>query len=184
MLDNNPDLVKEASKLPDKIDKQSMKKFWDGVQQTTKPGTYLSGDNGVAPLGYKLITSYTNKNLSQATKDLLANNYDISSIVNRSGLSPDSYYSIVRQGLRPEHSLRFSRNGFTKLNPTAVDNKDLYQMWKSATTPEAKKQFISTWNKRIYPNSSFINNKGQIEFLHPFVYYKKFGGKLNNNGKN
>lgn len=27
MLDNNPDLVKEASKLPDKIDKQSMKRF-------------------------------------------------------------------------------------------------------------------------------------------------------------
>ena len=184
MLDNNPDLVKEASKLPDKINKQSMKRFWDSVQQTTKPGTYLSGDNGVAPLGYKLIISYTDKNLSQATKDLLANNYDISSIVDRSGLSPDSYYSIVRQGLRPEHSLRFSRNGFTKLNPSAVDNKDLYQMWKSATTPEAKQQFISTWNKRIYPNSSFINNRGQIEFLHPFVYYKKFGGKLNNNGKN
>lgn len=57
-------------------------------------------------------------------------------------------------------------------------------MWKSAITPEAKQQFISTWNKRIYPNSSFINNKGQIEFLHPFVYYKKFGGKLNNNGQN
>ena len=184
MLDNNPDLVKEASKLPDRIDKQSMKRFWDSVQQTTKPGTYLSGDNGVAPLGYKLITSYTDKNLSQATKDLLANNYDISSIVDRSGLSPDSYYSIVRQGLRPEHSLRFSRNGFTELNPSAVDNKDLYQMWKSATTPEAKQQFISTWNERIYPNSSFINNKGQIEFLHPFVYYKKFGGKLNNNGQN
>ena len=102
----------------------------------------------------------------------------------RSGLSPDSYYSIIRQGLRPEHSLRFSRNGFTKLNDSAVDTKDLYQMWKSATTPEAKQQFVSTWNNRIYPNSSFINNKGQIEFLHPFVYYKKFGGKLNNNGKN
>lgn len=57
-------------------------------------------------------------------------------------------------------------------------------MWKSAITPEAKQQFISTWNKRIYPNNSFINNKGQIEFLHPFVYYKKFGGKLNNNGQN
>lgn len=184
MLDTNPDLVKEASKLPDKIDKKSMSRFWDGVQQTTKPGTYLSGDNGVAPLGYKLITSYTDKNLSQAAKDLLANDYDISSIVDRSGLSPDSYYSIVRQGLRPEHSLRFSRNGFTKLNDSAIDNKDLYQMWKSATTPEAKQQFVSTWNSRIYPNSSFINNRGQIEFLHPFVFYKKFGGKLNNNGKN
>lgn len=181
MIDANPDLMKEASKLPDKIDKQSMSRFWDSVQQTTRPGTYLSGDNGVAPLGYKLITSYTNKNLSQAAKDLLSNNYDISSIVNRSGLSPDSYYSIVRQGLRPEHSLRFSRNGFTKLNDSAIDNKDLYQMWKSATTPEAKQQFISTWNNRIYPNSSFINKKGQIEFLHPFVYYKKSGGKLNFN---
>jgi hypothetical protein len=29
-----------------------MKGFWDSVQQTTRPGTYLSGDNGVAPLGY------------------------------------------------------------------------------------------------------------------------------------
>lgn len=184
VLDSNPDLVKEAAKLPDKIDKQSMKKFWDGVQQTTKPGTYLSGDNGIAPLGHQLISSYKDKNLSQAINDLLANNYDIDKINMRSGLSPDSYYSIIRQGLRPEHSLRFSRNGFTKLNDSAVDNKDLYQMWKSATTPEAKQQFISTWNNRIYPNSSFINNKGQIEFLHPFVYYKKFGGKLNNNGQN
>ena len=179
MIDANPDLIKEASKLPDKIDKQSMGRFWDSVQQTTKPGTYLSGDNGVAPLGYRLITSYTDKNLSQAVKDLLSNNYDVNSIVYRSGLSPDSYYSIVRQGLRPEHSLRFSRNGFTKLNDSAVDNKDLYQLWKSATTPEAKQQFISTWNNRIYPNSSFINKNGQIEFLHPFVYYKKSGGKLN-----
>ena len=183
MLDSNPDLIQEAAKLPDKIDKQSMKEFWDGVQQTTKPGTYLSGDNGVAPLGHQLISSYKDKNLSQAINDLLANNYDVDNIHMRSGLSPDSYYSIIRQGLRPEHSLRFSRNGFTKLNDSAVDNKDLYQMWKSATTPEAKQQFVSTWNNRIYPNSSFINNKGQIEFLHPFVYYKKFGGKLNNNGQ-
>lgn len=184
MLDSNSDLVKEATKLPDKIDKQSMKRFWDSVQQTTRPGTYLSGDNGVAPLGHQLISSYKDKNLSQAINDLLANNYDVDNINMRSGLSPDSYYSIIRQGLRPEHSLRFSRNGFTKLNNSAVDNKDLYQMWKSATTPEAKQQFVSTWNSRIYPNSSFINNKGQIEFLHPFVYYKKFGGKLNNNGQN
>ena len=184
MMDSNPDLIQEAAKLPDKIDKQSMKRFWDGVQQTTKPGTYLSGDNGVAPLGHQLISSYKDKNLSQAINDLLANNYDVDNINMRSGLSPDSYYSIIRQGLRPEHSLRFSRNGFTKLNNSAVDNKDLYQMWKSATTPEAKQQFVSTWNNRIYPNSSFINNKGQIEFLHPFVYYKKLGGKLNNNGKN
>jgi hypothetical protein len=29
-----------------------MKSFWIGINDTTKPGTYISGDEGSLPLGY------------------------------------------------------------------------------------------------------------------------------------
>lgn len=55
--------------------------------------------------------------------------------LHKSGLSPDSYAAIVRQGARDGNALRFSRNAFTELNNTAVHNKDLYDMWKAAVSP-------------------------------------------------
>ena len=173
--DSLPDAsLEELAKLPNRIPKEDMKKFWDYVQQTTKPGTYLSGDAGAMPLGGFMIKS---KSPSEAVKLLLKDSAD-SGITQRCGLSPDSYKAIIKQGLRPEHRLRFSRNGFTKLNDSAVDNKALYDQWKTANTPELKQQFIQDWNNQIYPNSAFINQKGQVEFLQPFAYYMNKGGKL------
>ena len=112
-----------------------MKRFWGIVEQTTKPGTYLSGDAGRMPLGGFMIKA---KTPSEASKILLSDVADSSSIISRTGLSPDSYKAIIKQGLRPEHRLRFSRDKFTKLNSSAVDNKALYDQWKSAKTPQQK----------------------------------------------
>ena len=71
-------------------------------------------------------------------KILLADAADLNSLNRRTGLSPDSYKAIIKQGLRPGHHLRFSRNTFMKLNSSAVDNAHLYDQWKAATTPELK----------------------------------------------
>ena len=93
----------------------------------------------------------------------------------RTGLSPDSYKAIIKQGLRPEHQLRFSRNTFQKLNPSAVDNAHLYKQLKEAVTPELKQKFVKDWNEQIYPRTAFINKNGKIEFLQPFVFYRRNG---------
>lgn len=163
------------AKLTNRIPKEDMRKFWSLVDQTSKPGSYISGDMGSMPLGGYMIQS---KSPWQALKILLKNNADKNGTVFRSGLSPDSYLAIIKQGLRPNHSLRFSRNGFTKLNPSAVDNASLYNQWKEATTPEMKLQFVKDWNNQIYPESARINNDGMIEFLQPYIFIKKRGGKI------
>lgn len=184
ILDPTPEEKEFISQLPNRINKQSMRKFWSNLDEITRPGTYLSGDQDTPPLGVQLQTvSEEPFGLSKVYKSLLDDSYDLvkdqdGSSFERFGLSPDSYYSIVRQGQRPKHSLRFSRHSFGKLNSSAVDNADLYQIWKAAKTPEQKQQFIKTWNDRIYPNSAFIDSKGNIQFLHPFVYYKKLGGRM------
>lgn len=166
----------QVAKLPNRIPKEDMKRFWGILEQTTKPGTYLSGDAGRMPLGGFMIKA---KTPSEASKVLLADAADLSLMNNRIGLSPDSYKAIIKQGLRPEHRLRFSRNGFTKLNSSAVDNKALYDQWKAAITPELKQQFIQDWNNQIYPGTAFINGRDIIEFLQPFSFYMKRGGKIN-----
>lgn len=48
----------------------------------------------------------------ESSKVLLADAEDLSSLNMRTGLSPDSYKAIIKQGLRPGHQLRFSRNTF------------------------------------------------------------------------
>lgn len=165
----------QLTKLPNRIPKEDMKRFWETVDQTTKPGTYLSGDSGRMPLGGFMIKA---KTPFESSKVLLADAKDLSSRIIRTGLSPDSYKAIIKQGLRPEHQLRFSRDTFQKLNSSAVDNAHLYKQWKEATTPELKQQFIKDWNEQIYPRTAFINKDGKIEFLQPFVFYRKNGGLL------
>ncbi len=174
-IDSGGNDSKTIAKLSDRIPKEYIREFWDLVQQTTKPGTYLSGDTGRMPLGGYLLQA---KTPSEVARVLLADVADASTKSTRGGLSPDSYKAIVKQGLRPEHRLRFSRDGFTVLNSSAVDNKALYEQWKAAKTPQLKQKFISDWNEQIYPRSAFINEAGQIEFLHPFAYYMKKGGNL------
>ena len=86
-----------------------MKRFWETVDQTTKPGTYLSGDSGRMLLGGFMIKAKTS---FESSKVLLADAEDLSSLNMRTGIRPDSYKAIIKQGLRPEHQLRFSRNTF------------------------------------------------------------------------
>ena len=86
-----------------------MKRFWETVDQTTKPGTYLSGDSGRMPLGGFMIKV---KTLFESSKVLLADVEDLSSLIMRTRLNPDFYKAIIKQWLRPEHQLRFSRNTF------------------------------------------------------------------------
>ena len=167
----------QIAKLPNRIPKEDMKRFWGIVEQTTKPGTYLSGDAGVMPLGGFMIKA---KTPSEASKILLSDVADSSSIISRTGLSPDSYKAIIKQGLRPEHRLRFSRDKFTKLNSSAVDNKALYDQWKAAKTPQQKAQFVEDWNNQIYPGTASINDRGIIQFLQPFAFYMRKGGPLIN----
>lgn len=168
--------LEQISKLPDRVPKEDMKRFWGILEQTTKPGTYLSGDAGRMPLGGFMIKA---KTPSEASKILLADNADKVLLNSRTGLSPDSYKAIIKQGLRNGHSLRFSRNGFIKLNSSAVDNKHLYNQWKNATTLQLKQKFVEDWNTQIYPRTAYINKHGYVEFLQPFSFYKKNGGSLN-----
>ena len=172
MIDATPE---QLDKLPNRIPKEDMKRFWETVDQTTKPGTYLSGDSERMPLGGFMIKA---KTPFEPSKVLLADTEDLSSRIMRTWLSPDSYKAIIKQGLRPWHHLRFSRNTFMKLNSSAVDNAHLYDQWKAATTPELKQQFIKDWNEQIYPRTAFINKDGKIEFLQPFVFYRRNGGLL------
>mgnify|MGYP006966487591 CR=1 FL=1 len=65
-----------------------MKQFLEIVDQTTKPGTYLSGDAETMQLGGFIITAKTH---SESSKVLLADAVDLSSLNRRTGLSPNSY---------------------------------------------------------------------------------------------
>ena len=109
----------------------------------------------------------------ESSKVLLADDEDLSSLIMRTVLSPDSYKAIIKQGLRPEHQLRFSRNTFQKLNSSAVNNAHLYKQWKEVATPELKQQFVKDQNEQIYPRTAFINKDGKIDFLQPFVFYRR-----------
>ena len=62
MIDVTPE---QLAKLPNRIPKEDMKKFWGIVEQTTKPGTYLSGDSGRMPLGDFMIKSKSPYNASK-----------------------------------------------------------------------------------------------------------------------
>ena len=57
-----------------------MKRFWEIVDQTTKPGTYLSGDSERTPLGGFMIKAKTS---FESSKVLLADAEDLSSLIMR-----------------------------------------------------------------------------------------------------
>jgi hypothetical protein len=61
-------MVEESSKhlgenLSSTIDKSIMKDFWINSRKVQRPGSYMSGDNGVAPLGSTLIEAFKKKQL-------------------------------------------------------------------------------------------------------------------------
>lgn len=124
------DTGKVLDELGNVIPKEDMRTFWSTIREIVRPGTYLSGDFASAPLGSFMKNHGSHRG---AVKVLLEDAADKG--LHKSGLSPDSYAAIVRQGARDGNALRFSRNAFTELNNTAVHNKDLYDMWKAAVSP-------------------------------------------------
>lgn len=87
------------------------------------PGSYLSGDNGTLPLGLNGISAIDQgKGMSGAISEIL---HPTRFRPHAYGLSPDSMLSILKQGQRPGHAVRYGP-GFTQLNNSAVYNKHIY----------------------------------------------------------
>ena len=188
-----------ANELSTTLDKNTMKSFWQGVSRTQRPGTYLTGDPGISPVGNSLIQEYRSNRFKNGIS-LLPHK---STIIARTGLSPDSYSSIIRQALREGNELRWGQ-GFTNWNPSAVVNKHIYDTWRKYTkgeiTAEEYKTIFDEWAKalggreatirRIPERTEFVkDNLGNItekvipakEFViipHPYIYKKKHGGRI------
>ena len=169
-----------GNSLSNTIDKGIMKNFWINARKSQRPGTYLSGDNGVPPLGSQLIQAYNSKKLythpyyERPIKEQL---------VIRDGLSPDSYSSIIRQGTR-DGSLRWGE-GFTRWNNSAVQNNHIYQAYRDLLsgkiTPEQYEQIFNKWSFSLGGKPlQWITKSGITRPVHPhpYIYAKKLGGKL------
>lgn len=102
------DTGKVLDELGNVIPKEDMRTFWTTIREIVRPGTYLSGDFASAPLGSFMKNQGSHRG---AVKVLLEDVADKG--LHKSGLSPDSYAAIVRQGARDGNALRFSRNAFT-----------------------------------------------------------------------
>lgn len=188
--------------LPNTIDKNIMRRFWQNNDQVILPGSYLSGDNGTLPLGLNGISAIDQgKGMSGAISEIL---HPTRFRPHASGLSPDSMISILKQGQRPKHAVRYGP-GFTQLNNSAVYNKHIYDAWtkykSGAMTADEFKTIFDDWfvpqggrPLEIRTPNKFRwarNNDGTktlvqqdqtpyIVFPHPYVHYKKLGGKLEN----
>lgn len=180
------------------IPKEVMKGFWKNINTYIQPGTYLSGDEGSLPMGYKLYQLWKNRNSVVRTKNndgTLSGPIrggDLNTFYNllitpekingrAEGLSTDSYMAILKQGNRPGHKLRFSNDGFTKFNNQGVENKFISDMLEKAKTGKISKQdFVKSFNDWVKPynGESAIIKGDEIIIPHPFVLYKN-GGKLN-----
>lgn len=186
--------------LPNTIDKNIMRRFWQNNDRIILPGSYLSGDNGTLPLGLNGISAIDQgKGMSGAISEIL---HPTHFRPHSYGLSPDSMLSILKQGQRPGHAVRYGP-GFTQLNSSAVYNKHIYDAWSkykagAMSAGEFKTIFddwfvsqggrpleIRTPNKfRWVRNNDGTKTLVQQEqtpyivFPHPYVHYKKKGGKL------
>lgn len=193
----SPELI---NSLPNTIDKQIMRRFWQNNDQVVLPGSYLSGDNGALPLGLNGISAIDQgKGMSGAISEIL---HPARFSPHGSGLSPDSMLSILKQGQRPGHAVRYGP-GFTQLNNSAVYNKHIYDAWtkykSGAMTADEFKIIFDDWfvpqggrPLEIRTPNKFRwarNNDGTktlvqqdqtpyIVFPHPYVHYKKLGGKI------
>jgi len=114
-LDKDPLYDKLNSQLSSTIDKNIIKDFWISSRKAQRPGTYLSGDNAALPKGSDLIEAFKKKQLHKID---VKERPTLKQFVTRTGLSPDSYSSIIRQGTR-DGSLRWGE-GFEKWNSSAV----------------------------------------------------------------
>lgn len=170
-----------GERLPNIIDKNIMKDFWINSRKAQRPGTYLSGDNGHAPKGSELIEAFKKRQLYKVDiKERPLNKQ----FVTRTGLSPDSYSSIIRQGNR-DGSLRWGE-GFNKWNNSAVENRFINEAFqklqKGEITPEQYEEIFNNWSLNIGGRKlqwkDFNGHKIPIH-PHPYIYAKKQGGKMN-----
>lgn len=184
--------------LPNTIDKSIMRPFWETVESTRRPGTYFSGDQGVAPLGANLIQNYT-KRLAPRTK-VISNgqsqvvgvqgyaplleelNRPIKYTTHSDALSTDSYMALLKQGNRPGYSLRFSPDGMETFANVGVQHKNMRDLLLKAQSGEIPKEaFITQFNNWVAPYNGMPAKivNGEIWMPHPFVYKKQRGGSLN-----
>lgn len=194
------ELLKKLENVPTSLDKTTMKDFWIGTSRTQKPGTYLTGDAGTAPLGAQLVEEYMkNKNFVNQVYPKVSE----FERATRNGLSPDSYSAIIRQAQREGNDLRWG-NGFTNWNDQAVTNKHIFDAWKKykakEITAEEYKQIFDDWAIPLGGREAKIvriperveqamGNDGEIIervlpevekviIPHPYIYKRKLGGKL------
>ena len=182
-----------------RISKNIMRDFWSGVQQSLRPGAYLSGDEGMLPKGATLIKQF--KELSKKGYRLDNNRNivgsgrttweDIRNSLMRpekwkrreDGLSTDSYLALLKQANRENspYYLRYSPDGFTTFNSQSIDNKFISDLLEKTKTGEATQQeFLDAFHNWVNPyggmDAKIVN--GEIVIPHPFLYKKKQGGKM------
>lgn len=184
------------SRLSNTIPKNTMRHFWEMAEQFQKPGTYLSGDNGKLPIGASYIRDFNNK---QFSVNSLYTNPTLTTA--RTGLSPDSYSSIIRQAQREGKRLRWGE-GFERWNDSAVVNRHIYDAWKRYTKGELPleeyEQIFNNWAQEIGGEPLIIKNiperveqvkdnlgniteqiipaRTKVIHPHPYVYKQRKGG--------
>lgn len=161
-----------------RFDKSDIKSYWMGANKFQKPGTYASGDMGSLPYGNDIIKTYENEGFSAALKKLTTPQSADSFNLQRTGLSTDSYSSIIRQGQREGNSLRWGE-GFTDWNDFGVDNKYVYDAWtdwKNGTkTFDEYESIFNNYAKEIGGKPlefTMINGVKTPVHPHPFVFKK------------
>ena len=183
-----------------RINKNIMRDFWSGVQQSLRPGAYLSGDEGMLPKGATLIRQFKELSSKGYRRDNNGNiigsgrtNWeDIRNSLMRpekwkrreDGLSTDSYLALLKQANRENspYYLRYSPDGFTTFNSQSIDNKFISDLLEKTKTGEATQQeFLDAFHNWVSPyggmDAKIVN--GEIVVPHPFLYKKKQGGKIN-----
>lgn len=182
-----------------RIDKNIMKDFWSGVQQSLRPGAYLSGDEGMLPKGAALIRQFKELPIKVYKRDNSGNIIgsgrttweDIRNSLMKpekwkrreDGLSTDAYLALLKQAKRENspYYLRYSPDGFTTFNSQSIDNKFISNLLEKTKTGAATQQeFLDAFHNWVSPyggiDAKIVN--GEIVIPHPFLYKKKLGGKI------
>ena len=186
----------DPTKYSKTIPKNVMKAFWKNLDENIPKGTYVSGDQGGAPLGQHLYEIWKNRNTivpSQLDNSgniiLKRRGSSLNDFFNtlykgtkwnarKDGLSTDSYMAILKQGNRPGHKLRFSRDGFTNFNNQGVENKHIYDLHQRMLNGEISQQdFINKFNDWVKPYNGMPAQiiDGEVVIPHPFILYKQGG---------
>lgn len=185
---------------PQRIDSKDVGKFWASVEESARPGSYITGDSEIYPLGRKLM------------QKSLPGHRDVSQLILNSkqrpgyyqGLSADSYLAILKQAARnPErYSLRYSDVGMGQFNGQTIDNLAIANAHKQALKGEIPlQQFVDQFNAWVKPYNGMpakimkgepqiirdnsgniietIPGKDRLFIPHPFLLAKKKGGKIN-----